>query len=244
MFWRMTKAVLILPGTALIYIPLLIQWLGNGWPFSGLIGGAPGWLLAVVLAAPAFALAIKTMLLFQKEGEGTPAPWDPPRKFVVSGPYRYMRNPMLTSVIMMILAEAAALSSVALLGWAVLFFFSTRPISPLWKSQDWSDVFAMHTDTTKRLCRDGYRMPAPTRHRNRADGIVSTQSVTSSRTAIITISIRPQVPHPERLEQAPEGKRTDYAGDCEYQPQLQVLGQCRVQPEDREDHDLRDHGDA
>ena len=118
----MTKAVLILPGTALIYIPLLIQWLGNGWPFSGLIGGAPGWLLAVVLAAPAFALAIKTMLLFQKEGEGTPAPWDPPRKFVVSGPYRYMRNPMLTSVIMMILAEAAALSSVALLGWAVLFF--------------------------------------------------------------------------------------------------------------------------
>ena len=122
MFWRMTKAVLILPGTALIYIPLLIQWFSNGWPFSRSLGGAPEWVLAAILAAPAVALAVKTMRLFLNEGEGTPAPWDPPRKFVVSGPYRHMRNPMLTSVILMILAEAVALSSLGLLGWAVVFF--------------------------------------------------------------------------------------------------------------------------
>ena len=122
MFWRMTKAVLILPGTALIYIPLLIQWFSNGWPFSRSLGGTPEWVLAAILAAPAIALAVKTMRLFLNEGEGTPAPWDPPRKFVVSGPYRHMRNPMLTSVILMILAEAVALSSLGLLGWAVVFF--------------------------------------------------------------------------------------------------------------------------
>lgn len=114
MFWRMTKAVLILPGTALIYIPCLIQWFGRGWPFGRSIGGAPQLALAAILAAPAFALAAKTMLLFRHEGEGTPAPWDPPRNFVVSGPYHHMRNPMLSSVIVMIVAEGAALSSAAL----------------------------------------------------------------------------------------------------------------------------------
>ncbi len=122
MFWRMTKAVLILPGTALIYVPLFIQWLGDGWPFNRLQSGALAWVIAAILAAPAFALAIKTMTQFLHEGEGTPAPWDPPKKFVVSGPYRHMRNPMLTSVILIIIAEAVALGSLALLGWGVGFF--------------------------------------------------------------------------------------------------------------------------
>lgn len=122
MFWRMTKAVLILPGTALVYIPLLIHWFTDGWPFSQSLGGPLAWIAAVILAMPAFALAFKTMRLFLTVGEGTPAPWDPPQKFVVSGPYRYVRNPMLTSVILMILAEAAAFGSLALLGWAITFF--------------------------------------------------------------------------------------------------------------------------
>ena len=40
MFWRMAKAVLILPGTALVYVPLLIHWLSGGWPFGAPAGGA------------------------------------------------------------------------------------------------------------------------------------------------------------------------------------------------------------
>lgn len=122
MFWRMAKAVLILPGTALVYVPLLIQWFSKGWPFGAPAGSAPQWGLAALLAAPALALAGATMRLFVTEGEGTPAPWDPPRKFVASGPYRHTRNPMLTAVILMILAEAAALNSLALAGWAACFF--------------------------------------------------------------------------------------------------------------------------
>lgn len=123
MFWRMTKALLILPGTALIYVPLLIHWLCERWPFGPIGGAGLQWVLAVLLALPALALAARTMILFVREGKGTPAPWDPPQKFVVSGPYRHVRNPMLLSVILMILAEAVALGSVVLLGWAVAFFF-------------------------------------------------------------------------------------------------------------------------
>lgn len=122
MFWRMVKTVMILPGTALIYIPLLIHWFSGHWPFGTKAGTGFQWVLALIFAAPAFALAVRTMRLFVKEGQGTPAPWDPPQRFVVSGPYRYVRNPMLSAVILMILAESLALNSLPLLGWAVVFF--------------------------------------------------------------------------------------------------------------------------
>ncbi|WP_377510533.1 methyltransferase family protein [Octadecabacter sp. R77987] len=118
----MIKTVLILPGTALVYVPLLIHYFTGGWPFGGSVGGVTAWSIAFVLAVPAIALAATTMRLFVLQGKGTPAPWDPPTKFVVSGPYSYVRNPMLTSVMIMIAAESIAFSSFALLGWAVVFF--------------------------------------------------------------------------------------------------------------------------
>jgi hypothetical protein len=36
-----------------------------------------------------------TNVLFHREGKGTLAPFDPPTKFVVTGAYRYSRNPMI-----------------------------------------------------------------------------------------------------------------------------------------------------
>lgn len=49
-----------------------------------------GLLLMLVGAALAFSCAS----LFVARGKGTPAPFDPPREFVVAGPYRWVRNPM------------------------------------------------------------------------------------------------------------------------------------------------------
>lgn len=39
---------------------------------------------------------------FVQKGKGTPAPIDPPKELVVSGLYRYVRNPMYVGVLMMI----------------------------------------------------------------------------------------------------------------------------------------------
>jgi protein-S-isoprenylcysteine O-methyltransferase Ste14 len=47
---------------------------------------------ALVLAGG--AIDLWCVLAFAVQGRGTPAPFDPPRRLVVRGPYRFVRNPM------------------------------------------------------------------------------------------------------------------------------------------------------
>lgn len=48
----------------------------------------------VLLMIPGGLVALACIGSFIVRGKGTPAPFDPPRVFVASGPYRYVRNPM------------------------------------------------------------------------------------------------------------------------------------------------------
>ena len=50
---------------------------------------------------------------FAVRGKGTLAPWDPPKHLVVEGPYRYVRNPMISGVLFVLLGEALVLRSMA-----------------------------------------------------------------------------------------------------------------------------------
>jgi protein-S-isoprenylcysteine O-methyltransferase Ste14 len=56
----------------------------------------PEWtrVLGIALLASGGALALACIMTFVTRGEGTPAPFDPPRKFVAVGPYKFVRNPM------------------------------------------------------------------------------------------------------------------------------------------------------
>jgi protein-S-isoprenylcysteine O-methyltransferase Ste14 len=56
----------------------------------------PAWTrpLGIVLIVAGGALALACVTTFVTRGEGTPAPFDPPRKFVAVGPYKFVRNPM------------------------------------------------------------------------------------------------------------------------------------------------------
>jgi protein-S-isoprenylcysteine O-methyltransferase Ste14 len=75
-----------------------------GWAALGLhnryhtaLGFAlPGWTcgLGIALMAAGGTLAFACVAAFVTRGEGTPAPFDPPRKFVAAGPYQFVRNPM------------------------------------------------------------------------------------------------------------------------------------------------------
>lgn len=120
---RLLRAVLILPGSVLVVVPgaILLATLGStfSWEVSGPVR-LQFW-PALLLLAVGLWLMIGTMRLFLKVGEGTPAPWDPPRRFVVEGVYRRVRNPMISGVMMALWAEALVFQSLPLSAWALLF---------------------------------------------------------------------------------------------------------------------------
>jgi protein-S-isoprenylcysteine O-methyltransferase Ste14 len=90
----------LLPGTVTVAIPALLLWLGgaNVQPETAVAGA--------VLVAAGLVLVIWTARLFVKVGRGTLAPWDPTSRLVVLGPYRYVRNPMITGVGLILAGEA------------------------------------------------------------------------------------------------------------------------------------------
>jgi protein-S-isoprenylcysteine O-methyltransferase Ste14 len=80
------------------------------WQVAGMFLGASGALL--VLAC---------ILTFVFAGKGTPAPFDPPRRLVVRGPYRSVRNPMYLGAGLALTGTALFYQSVPLAGYAAAF---------------------------------------------------------------------------------------------------------------------------
>jgi protein-S-isoprenylcysteine O-methyltransferase Ste14 len=122
--WRHARAIALLPGTAAVAVPAVILLAGErpslGWGLGG-VGSVLLVLVGVALIAAGFALWVWTVRLFMRIGKGTLAPWDPTRHLVVDGPYRRVRNPMITAVLAVLLGEAALFGSPGLLIWFVLF---------------------------------------------------------------------------------------------------------------------------
>ena len=70
-------------------------WLLPGWLGFQPVGREGGWRwLAALPAAAGFGVALRCVWDFGWRGRGTPAPLAPPRRLVVSGLYRFVRNPM------------------------------------------------------------------------------------------------------------------------------------------------------
>jgi len=112
---------LALPFMVLVVIPLLLHQVDYDWR---LFDALPWWGhgIAGVSLATGLSLAVATMRDFATRGQGTPAPWDPPQKLVLSGPYRYVRNPMISGVFFLLLAEAIWLhGSLPAVVWGLVF---------------------------------------------------------------------------------------------------------------------------
>jgi hypothetical protein len=73
----------------------------------------------------------ETISLFSRVGEGTLAPWDPTRKLVVNGPYRRVRNPMITGVFLVLSGETLVLGVPQMAAWTAIFGLVNAIYMPL-----------------------------------------------------------------------------------------------------------------
>lgn len=79
-------------------------------------------IIAVLFALVGITLLFYTITLFGRFGNGTLAPWAPTQKLVVTGPYRYCRNPMISGVFFILIGESLFFHSTSIATWAGLFF--------------------------------------------------------------------------------------------------------------------------
>jgi protein-S-isoprenylcysteine O-methyltransferase Ste14 len=71
-------------------------------------------------------LALACILTFVFAGKGTPAPFDPPRRLVVRGPYRFVRNPMYLGAGLALTGAALFYQSIPMAGYAGAFLLITH----------------------------------------------------------------------------------------------------------------------
>lgn len=115
-------ASLILPISAAVLMPIwLLNRFGDVWATADSISVISLRIAGVAVFAFGFALFAWCVWLFGSVGHGTLAPWDPPVRFVAVGPYRYMRNPMISGVATMLVGEALFFASIPLALWAAAF---------------------------------------------------------------------------------------------------------------------------
>jgi CTP:molybdopterin cytidylyltransferase MocA/protein-S-isoprenylcysteine O-methyltransferase Ste14 len=130
-------AIAVLPFTVTVLVPAWIYrtysvsmpvwpptWRGGAELFAGVVALAAG-----------IVLFVASLRRFAAEGEGTLAPWDPPRKFIATGPYQYVRNPMITGVLLVLLAESLLLRSIPHLCWFAAFFVINSIQIPFWEER-------------------------------------------------------------------------------------------------------------
>lgn len=131
---KQIKKIIILPFSMAILVPaILLSATGSSNPGMGYT--FPKLLMPVMLGALLLIIGVvllfSTIALFDKHGEGTLAPWDPTKKLVVMGPYQYVRNPMISGVIFILIGEAVIYGSWALFIWAAFFILINAIYIPL-----------------------------------------------------------------------------------------------------------------
>jgi protein-S-isoprenylcysteine O-methyltransferase Ste14 len=120
---RHLRAIVILPVMTCLVIPSILLIITGGITLGGDLPfplNTIAILLAIMLIAVGLTLMVNTIALFASRGGGTLAPWDATTRLVVVGPYRYVRNPMISGVIMVLFGEGLLTGSQLILIWATI----------------------------------------------------------------------------------------------------------------------------
>jgi protein-S-isoprenylcysteine O-methyltransferase Ste14 len=122
LWWRHLLSVLLFPATMTVFIPAVILWItGVDAPDPRTVWGVLLVVMGGALIVFGLGMLIWTVILFDRVGEGTLAIGSPV-KLVVRGPYRHVRNPMMSGVFCIQLGTAVATASPWLFAWFLFFF--------------------------------------------------------------------------------------------------------------------------
>lgn len=127
----MTRAerspTLLVAGTAIFFLLLPLQvagtvpWLLSRWRMRPPLLGWSGFrVLGVVLIAAGVPVLLAAIVRFVRQGRGVPTPVLPARHLVVTGLYRYVRNPMYIAVVSVIVGQGLLFGSAPVLRYGLL----------------------------------------------------------------------------------------------------------------------------
>lgn len=145
-----TYATLFIAFVLILLPAQVLSWAGVASPRT--LGGAQiGGLVVCGLGA---ALALSCVAAFALIGKGTPAPFDPPRKLVIRGPYRWVRNPMYIGAAVALAGAALFYRSAALWAFVAGFLIVTHLFVVLYEEPHLRRVFGQEYDS---YCRAVHR---------------------------------------------------------------------------------------
>jgi protein-S-isoprenylcysteine O-methyltransferase Ste14 len=146
LFWRALLAFLMLPAVVAGVVPLALR--------PAAPPAQPAGFALIGLGAVLLLWCVRDFYVL---GKGTLAPWDPPRALVITGLYRYTRNPMYVAVLTTLTGWAVAYWSMSLtiyaIGIAVAFHLRVVYGEEPWLARTHGDAWQRYASSVPRWLR-------------------------------------------------------------------------------------------
>lgn len=120
-----------------------------------------------VITVAGVSMALWCVLTFALVGRGTPLPFDPPRRLVVSGPYQFVRNPMAAGVGLALVGLALFYESGAILAFMAVFMLVIHAMVVLYEEPTLRRTFG--TDYVAYCDKVSRWLPRPSGRNKRSD---------------------------------------------------------------------------
>src|SRR5437867_11215321 len=111
-----TRALVAALAFLSLWMYFVPRWFGGPHAFDS--SRPLGWIIVAVGAV----ISLPCIWEFAWRGLGTPAPFDPPRRLVITGPYRWVRNPMYLGAGLVLLGAAMFYGSFGLALYTIVFW--------------------------------------------------------------------------------------------------------------------------
>jgi protein-S-isoprenylcysteine O-methyltransferase Ste14 len=149
--------LVIAPGIVVGYIPWRIcRWHVEA-PLAGIFSFR---ILGVLLIAVGLPVLLDSFARFAVQGLGTPAPIFPTRHLVVSGLYRYVRNPMYVAVVTLILGQGLFFGDARVLEYGIAVWTAFHLFVLIYEEPTLRNTYGSESKRSAQMSTDGFRVCA------------------------------------------------------------------------------------